>query len=259
MRTLKKASLVITAALLTGCGTTAQFVVSESKVWNLQNAPTLNEVISTSISNAKDVAKKVSTQKFIASRKDKFETDEAFKARVANLSQGFGTAFFVKPLRTHDCTKYDFQKNTYNIACKAFRPDDKLDEEIKATGKKTQLANAYASREVEFFESSEYYISVATDAIAALNISSDDAKKIDRDLMVGVVISISSADFTLSGCGEIDVIILDDKFCKSFAFKSGAAYKNSKYMIDPGALLESVIYLKSTNQVLAHKKYTLQK
>lgn len=259
MSKFKFAGTLIASIILTGCATpTTQFVVSDSKVWNLQNAPSLSEVISTPIANVSELAKKISTQDFMATRKEKFETDEAYKARIEKSKQGYGTAFFVMPLRTHDCTKYDFQKNVYSIACKAFRADNELDKDVKSTGKKTQLANAYASREVEFFESNSYHISVATDARAEFNISSDDAKKIDRDLMAGVLISISGAKFDSSGCSEID-IRYDDKICKPLAFKSGAAFKNYKYTIEPEAILEAVIYQKSTNKVLAHKKYTLQK
>lgn len=262
MFNIKILSLVISILVLAGCGTTgatARYEISESKTWTLQDAPSLKEVIKTPIANVADVAQKVSNQFFQAKRKEKFETDDAYKARVEKSREGYGVAFFVKSIITNDCTKYDFQKNIYTISCKALRPSDKLYEETKSTGKKTQLANAYTSREVEFFENRSYRLSVTNDALAELNISSDDAKKIDKDLMVGVLISIKSADYDLGGCGEADIKYDIDKICKSVAFSTGAAFQTLKYMIVPDEILETVIYLKSSDKVLAHKKYKLVK
>jgi hypothetical protein len=261
MRIFMIACIGFLMTTLEGCGTTAptsKFVTSDTKTWKLEDAPNLAEVITVPVTNIAEVARKVSTQTFMATHKDKFESDEAFKARAEKATQGYGTAFLVKSLSTYDCTKYDFQKNVFNINCKAFRKDDELEKEIKPTGKKTQLANAYTSREVEFFESKTYRVSVATDAVAQLNISSDDAKRIDRDLMVGVLISIKSADYEMGGCSEVDVTY-DSKVCKPTAFQTGAAFSTKDYMIIPKEILETVIYLKSSNKVLSHKKYTLQK
>jgi hypothetical protein len=247
--------------LLAGCATNApvtQFSVTDNKVWDLKSAPKLNQVISTPVSDIKSLSEDVFKKSFNASRKEKFETDDAFKLRAEKTRASYGTAFIVKPLDTSKCSNYDFKTNKYILDCLAFNPTDLILSEVKSTGEKVTLSNAYTSREVEFFVSNSYSVATYTKAAVELNINSDEAKEIDKDLMVGVIISISDVILKFGGCSNAKIMIVDDKICKDIAFKSGAAYSDFKYTIEPKDILETVIYRKSNSNVLQYKKFARQ-
>ena len=230
-------------------------VVKESQ-WELGKAPILSEVITTPLESAESVASRAAMYTYATTRKqDKFESNEAFEARVKNTPP-LKNAFIATPLRTHDCTSYDFATKTYNISCRGFQRTAALSSTSKVTGTIT-LANAYTSRDVEMTELSRTYLSMAVDAVGKIAMSSEEAKAIDSDLMVGVVFSVSGVDYEFSGCGKGELTYLDSKACKELGFKSGSVANTSDKVIIPKDLLEFVVFRKSNDKVLFHKTYGL--
>ena len=123
----------------------------------------------------------------------------------------------------------------------------------------SKLANAFGSRDVEFVDRSSYYLSARADAVFKLAMSSDDAKKIDNDLMIGLVFSITSADYDLGGCSKSDISIMDDKTCKEIGFKSGMVVQSKKYMVIPNELLDVVVFRKSNQRVIRRESFAMKK
>jgi len=249
-------ALLLMSIVLTGCATTEPYPYSlNQKVWSLQEAPNLSDVIKTPITDVIPTAKKLSKQYFLASTKEKFETDEAFKLRqLESGKKGLEKLFFVKKLDTYKCTNYDFKKNVYDISCKGFSATDEIAFETKETGK-TTLANAYTSREVVLNESDFYYLSAYANARTILSISSEEAKAIDKDIMIGIVVSIDAVKRDFSGCNQAD-LTFGNEICKSVGFKLGSVSYRNTYTLIPKAISDVVIYLKSNNKVLAHTTYT---
>jgi hypothetical protein len=253
---VEKAALVCIGLVLAGCASAPQRVFESTKIdlWELGKAPLLSEVITMPAEKIEEVASRASIATFQKSRKEKFETDEMFKARVANMPP-MKNAFVVMPLRTYECTSYDFATKTYKVSCPGFRLATELASDVKTTGS-TKLANAYASRDVEFVERSTYKLSAQADAVFTLAMSSEDAKKIDNDLMIGLVFSIQSADYDLGGCGKYDS---DDKICKEVAFKSGMFVQTKKYTVIPNELLDVVVFRKSDQRVIRRESFAMKK
>jgi hypothetical protein len=256
---VEKAALVCIGLVLVGCASAPQRVFESTKIdlWELDKAPLLSEVITMPVEKIEDVASRATIATFQKSRKDKFETEDAFKARVASMPP-MKNAFVVMPLRTYECTSYDFATKTYNVSCPGFRAATELASEVKPTGS-TKLANAFGSRDVEFVDRSSYYLSARADAVFKLAMSSDDAKKIDNDLMIGLVFSITSADYDLGGCSKSDISIMDDKTCKEIGFKSGMVVQSKKYMVIPNELLDVVVFRKSNQRVIRRESFAMKK
>ena len=253
---VQKAALACMVLVLAGCAGTPQRVFDSVKIdlWELDKAPLLSEIITVPVEKIEDVASRATVATFQKSTKEKFETDDMFKVRVANMPP-IKNAFVVMPLRTYECTSYDFPTKTYKVSCPGFRLATELANGVKTTGS-TKLANAYASRDVEFVERSSYYLSAQADAVFTLAMSSEDAKKIDNDLMIGLVFSIQSADYDLGGCGKYDS---DDKICKESAFKSGMFVQSMKYKVIPNELLDVVIFKKSDQRVIRRESFAMKK
>jgi hypothetical protein len=255
---VEKAALVCMALFLAGCaGAPAPAIVYESvkvDLWTLDKAPLLSDVISMPVEKIEDVASRATLETFEKSRKAKFETDAMFQARVSNMPP-MKNAFVVMPLQTYECTSYDFAIKIYKVSCPGFRLATELANVSKITGS-TKLANAYASRDVEFVESSSYYLSAQADAVFSLAMSSEDAKKIDNDLMIGLVFGVKSADYDLGGCSKYNS---DDKICKDSAFKSGMFVQSMKYKVIPSELLDVVVFRKSDQRVIRRQSFALKK
>ncbi|MCF8210070.1 MAG: hypothetical protein K9K38_11805 [Rhodoferax sp.] len=256
---VEKAALLCMGVVLAGCASAPQRVVESVKIdlWELDKSPLLSDVISMPVEKIEDVASRASLATFLKNRKDKFETEDAFKARVASMPP-IKNAFVVMPLRTYECTSYDFATKSYNVSCAGFRVTTELASEVKPTGT-TKLANAFGSRDVEFVDRSSYYLSAKADAVFKLAMSSEDAKKIDNDLMIGLVFSIASADYDLGGCSKSDISILDDKTCKEIGFKSGIVVQSKKYMVIPNELLDVVVFRKSDQRVIRRETFAVKK
>lgn len=253
--------LVLLCAIVTlaGCASGAKrtYEVVKNTQWDLDKAPTISEVISIPLDSAETVAKLAFEYTYnIERKKDKFESDESFKNRVSNTPP-LKKAFLAMPLRTYNCTAYDFATKMYSISCEGFRPTTELSTKSEVTGS-MKLSNAYASRDVEMTKLSRTYLSMAEDAVGKLSMSSDEAKAIDRDLMIGVVFNVQGGDFKPDGCGKSEMTFLDSKSCKETGFKSGLAVETWDTVIIPKDMLEMVVFTKSSNKVLIHKIYGLK-
>lgn len=231
-----------------------QFEAATTKNWNLEDAPILSGIISKPIDSIVEISEKIVEENKEKKRRGKFESDEEFKVRIAALP-ATRNVFFVVPLKTGDCTKYDFATKIYSISCRGFRLADALENSSKITGKST-LGNAYTTRDVEYIQLRKYHVNLSIDGIGNLHISSEEAKAIDTDLLFGILASVKDATLEESGCTKNDVDFRADySTCRASAFKVGTAVEELKYIVITDAILESVIYTKSSNKVLQHRIY----
>ena len=166
--------------------------------------------------------------------------------------------FFVKTLETSKCTKYDHQTGTYSIQCWGFKTSDKLQTET--TKVKQAVANPYGGRTVEVITQDDFYLNANVAVKANLLISVDEAKKIDEDLMVGILLVPSNTASSRSGCSKYDLDY--DAFrsnpCNQIAMETGMALLKKSNSLGTKLLIEMVVYRKSTNRVVIHEVYSVK-
>ena len=85
-------------------------------------------------------------------------------------------------------------------------------------------------------------------------------KKIDEDLMVGILLVPSNTASSRSGCSKYDLDY--DAFrsnpCNQIAMETGMALLKKSNSLGTKLLIEMVVYRKSTNRVVIHEVYSVK-
>lgn len=231
-----------------------QYLSSTINTYGINDGPLLSNVISqkpTDISKVYYRTWSANSEK----KPNKFESESEFQLRNEKESR-IDPVFIVRKLETTNCSKYDHQTGTYIIQCWGFKSSDKLQTETTKT--KQAVANPYISRSVELVAQDDFYLNANVPVKANLLISVDDAKKIDDDLMVGILFVPLNTASSRSGCDkyDLDYDALKPNPCNQIAMETGMALLKKTKSLGTKSLLEMVVYRKSTNKVIVNEVFS---
>lgn len=253
----RKITLILAlAGIVVGCAVNQpkQFQTLSSNTYDLKNAPKLDAVVKQPVA---DISKVYLNAWYASAEKtkEKFESDGEFQARVEKASK-IDNAFIVKNLETNKCTNYDFKTGSYDINCWGIKPSNLLMTKSKSESK--IVANKYRTRKVDVVQKDNYYLAANVFVKQRLSVSVEDAKKLDSDLMVGVLIKPADTSSKRSGCSEYDLTynVYGSNACNEIAMDTGMALLTYEKTVGVAELLEMVVYRKSDNKVLIHEIYT---
>lgn len=174
--------------------------------------------------------------------RDKFETEEEYKARLEKIKKGF---LAVAPLDTRNnsnCeTSYDHEAGEYKISrCLALVGGVALRHRYR-DGDPIRLANAIGSRVIKRIVSEDYFYAGSHVWSQVIKVSRDEAKALDDDLMVGIV----SPDFMLLrkclGC---------DSRRSNDAYVTGSVTDYWTIRVRPSNVERIVVYRRSDSRAL---------
>lgn len=239
----------------------------EEKNWLPGQGPTVSELLGMTTLPIEDLPK---LRPGSLVTRDKFETDEEYQARVDQLKKGL---LVVAPLETRDgrhCeTTYDHAAGEYKISkCVALVGKSPLVSR-NFEGDSIRLSNMMDSREIKRLVSEDYYIASSFTWSQAIKLSREEAKKIDGDLMVGVVSKEFSTSKKCSSCDAREMseslnqlansaAALNNKSngesytaaWKKTAFLKGEINDNWVFTIKPAKIERVIVYRRSDARVL---------
>lgn len=178
--------------------------------------------------------------------RDKFETDDEYKARMDRINKGF---LAVAPLDTRgdfNCqTSYDHAAGEYKLsACLAMVGGVAL-RTVHSENSPIQLANAIASRSIKRDVSEDYYYAGSYVWNQTIKASRDEAKVLEGELMVGIV----SQNFVLTRkCRYCESNY--SSTWKKDALVKGRISDNFMIIVSPTKVERIVVYRNSDSRVL---------
>ena len=239
----------------------------EVKTWLPGQGPTVSELVGLATIPLED-APKFRFESLAA--RDKFETDEEYKARLDKVKKGI---LIVSPLDVSDSrncqSSYDHAAGEYKISkCLALIGGAPLIKR-RFEGDPIRLSNMYESRDIKRIVNEEYYVSSNVGWNQALKLSREEAKNLDTDLMVG----IAATELNIGKkCRSCDIRAEDEKFndianaaanlqnkrvvdpytagWKKDAFLSGTIIDDWTFTIKPAKVERLVIYRRSDSRVI---------
>ncbi|HEY0584895.1 MAG TPA: hypothetical protein VGD52_02080, partial [Pseudoduganella sp.] len=242
-------------------------VKGEVKTWLPGQGPTVSELVGLTMIPLEDVPK-FNSQTLVA--RDKFETDEEYKARLDKVKKGF---LVVSPLDAGDSrncqSAYDHAAGEYKISkCLALLGGTPLIQR-RFEGDPIRLANMYESRDIKRIVNEEYYMSSNVGWSQALKLSREEARKLDSDLMVGIAApefnigkKCRSCDIRAEGENLNDIAntlanlkskkVVDPYTAewKKDAFLNGMIIDDWTFTIKPSKVERLVIYRRSDSRVI---------
>ncbi len=200
-------------------------VKGEVKTWALGQGPTVSELVGLTTIPLEDVPK-YKFESLVA--RDKFETDEEYKARLDKVKKGLFVVSALDISDSRNCqSAYDHAAGEYKISkCLALMGGAPLIKR-RFEGDALRLSNMYESRDIKRIVNEEYYMSSNVGWSQAIKLSREEAKNLDRDLMVG----ISAIEFNIGKkCRSCDI---RDEGEKMNDLANAAANLQSKKVVDP--------------------------
>lgn len=211
--------------------------------WLPGRGPTLRELVGLAPTLMEDLLKQTPEK---SPSRDKFETEDEYKARMEKLKQGF---FAVAPLDTKDnrnCqTTYDHAASEYKISgCLAMVGGLPL-KQRHFEGASFSLANAVTSRNIRRDVQEDYYYAGSYVWNQSIKVSRDEARTLDNDLMVGIV----SPNFMVTRkCRICDSSRVST--WKNDAFLKGEISDWWMIIVAPTKVERVVVYRRSDDRVL---------
>jgi len=178
--------------------------------------------------------------------RDKFETDDEYKARMEKLKKGF---LAVAPINTRsdfNCkTSYDHEAGEYKIsACLAMVGGVAL-QTHHSENSPIRVANAVTSRDVRRDVSEDYYYAGSYVWNQSIKVSRDEAKVLENQLMVGIV---SSNFYLTRKCRYCESNY--SSTWKKDAFVKGRISDDYMIIVRPDKVERIVVYRSSDSRVL---------
>lgn len=197
----------------------------EVKTWLPGQGPTVSELVGMTTIPLEDVPK-FKFETLVV--RDKFETDEEYKARLDKVKKGFLVVSALDASDSRNCqSAYDHAAGEYKISkCLALIGGVPLIKR-RFEGEPVRLSNMYESRDIKRIVNEEYYMSSNVGWNQALQLSREEAKNLDSDLMVG----IAALEFNIGKkCRSCDIRAEDENMND---LANAAANLKSKKVVDP--------------------------
>lgn len=239
----------------------------EVKTWLPGQGPTVSELVGLTTIPLEDVPK----FKFEAlAVRDKFETDEEYKARVDKVKKGVLIVSRLDVSDSRNCqSAYDHAAGEYRISkCLALIGGAPLLKR-RFEGDPIRLSNMYESRDIKRVVNEEYYMSSNVGWSQVIKLSREEAKSLDSDLMVGIAATELS---TGKKCRSCDIRAEDENLndlanaaanlksmkvvdphtaaWKKDAFLSGMIIDDWTFTIKPAKVERLVVYRRSDSRVI---------
>lgn len=258
---------IASALLLTGCAAPRVGVFKEvqSNSWQPGKGPLVSELVRMPQATIKEVALRTSAP--LAPR-DKFESDAEFNARKQARNRPVFLAVPFKTTKEDSCeSTYDRESQTYKIASCMPLFAARVVHSENTQGTPFTLANAYDSRTIQTNIWTTYRVLVSVDWQAEYKLPIDEAKAMDSDLVVGIVLD---APTTTHACGLCQQRKSNDALRKlssamgnrsssngwrDEAFRSGELLEPWEYVTATGGFSRVVIFRKSDQRVLSDRTF----
>lgn len=240
----------------------------DKKRWEPGQGPLVSEIVPSTQRNIIEVAKDRSR---LLLAKGKFETDVEFSKRSATV---LAPVFIVAPISTSkeaNCeSTFNHEKNSYQIArcLPLYAPRSIVSEH--SFGEPLNLANVYDSRKINRKIWNKYYLAASLAWNDEFSVSKEQAKELDSDLMVGLVVTNPATTSACSLCNGRDVEDSMGDLAKALgskstilgwrdrAFKEGELLEDWDYTVTTGGMSEMMVFRKSDQRVLYHSRLVLE-
>lgn len=216
-------------------------IKGEEQQWLPGKGPTVSELVGLTAISLLNVPE-IKSERLVV--RDKFETDEEYQARVDKANKGFLVVSALDAQDSRNCdTAYDHAAGEYKISkCLALAGTAPLERSI---GSDTiRLANMADSREVKRTVKGAYYIGASISWSQAIKISREEARSLERDLMVGFVSKEFSVERNCNSCDRRSAS------WRKEAFLDGFTSEDWSYTIRPSKVERFIVYRRSDSRVL---------